>query len=241
MTATRILIHGAGGRMGTELLRLAADQPNLQVVATVSSRPVAAPRGVARLSAGQLRDAPEFDLAIDFSRPAALPALLTLCRERASGLVTGTTGLDDDDRAALDSAAVAIPLLWAPNFSLGVTVLHALIQRACAALPEWDVDVLELHHSGKLDAPSGTALLLGEAVVAGRGRAPSYHSLRAGDAVGEHSVQLYGTGERLELIHRATDRGIFARGALFAAQWLARQPAGWYRLEDSLEAALAGI
>lgn len=230
--AIRILVHGASGRMGRTLLRLAAERNDLVVVAAVSSRgePIAEAQGCPVLPASQLADAPDFDVAIDFSLPAAFDAVLARCLAHDRALVSGTTGLAPDQLAALDAAAGRIPVMWAANYSAGVAVLTELVRQAAAALPRWDADVIEAHHVHKQDAPSGTALHLGGAVTAGRGRAPQYASVRAGDIVGEHTVQLTGPGERLELVHRATNRDIFARGALEAALRLARLGPGRHDL-----------
>jgi len=236
MKPIRLLIHGGSGRMGRALTRISAADASLQVVAVVSRSPMAELSQGLWLAPEALADAPPFDVAIDFSLPSGIANLLAVCRARGVALVSGTTGLSDADHAKLDAAASDIPLLWAANFSIGVTVLRRLVERAAAALPQWDVDIVELHHQRKLDAPSGTALVLGAAVDAGGGKPPTYHSLRAGDAVGEHSIQFSGSGERLELIHRAYDRDVFARGALFAARWLAEQNKGKYRLEDAVQA-----
>lgn len=227
-TPVRVLIHGASGRMGRALLRLAAEREDLAVVAAVSARGAGVPEAgaVPLLPAARLVETPAFDVAIDFSLPEAFEPLLALCRERGAALVSGTTGLSPAQFSALDAAAGRIPVLWAPNFSVGVAVLAELVRRAAAAVPGWDADVVEAHHIHKKDAPSGTALQLGAAVEAGRGRAPHYASLRAGDIVGEHTVQLAGPGERLELVHRATNRDIFARGALEAALRLAGRGPG---------------
>jgi 4-hydroxy-tetrahydrodipicolinate reductase len=124
-------------------------------------------------------------------------------------------------------------VLWASNFSLGVAVLAELVERAARALQGWDCDIVEAHHVHKQDAPSGTALSLGQAAERG-GAAPRYASLRAGDIVGEHTVQFSGRGERLEFIHRATSRDVFAHGALQAAQWLSGRAPGQYRMSDLL-------
>lgn len=222
-TLLRLLIHGASGRMGRALLRLAAAEPGLQVVAAVA--PAAEP-DVAAPWFTTLDAVPDFDVAIDFSQPDGFVAVLAACVARGRPLVSGTTGLAPAQRQALDTAAVRIPVLWAANFSAGVAVLAVLARQAAAALPDWDADIVEAHHVHKKDAPSGTALFLGEAVQAGRGRAPHYASLRAGDIVGEHTLQLSAAGERLELVHRATDRDIFARGALRAARGLATRGPG---------------
>lgn len=231
---TRLLIHGASGRMGQALLRLCPEQPGCVVVAAVSRK--VAQRvvdGVPQFAASELQAAPEFDVAVDFSLAEAFDPVLALCVARGRALVSGTTGLDDAQRAALDAAAARIPLLWAANFSLGVAVLGELVERAAAALRGWDCDIVEAHHAGKRDAPSGTALALGTAARQG-GAEPRYASLRAGDIVGEHTVQFATAGERVELVHRAGNRDIFARGALHAAAKLAGRAPGAYRLRDLL-------
>lgn len=234
MEDIRILIHGATGRMGQALLRLAPEQSNLAVVAAVSHK--VGQRvidGVPQFAAGELHGVPAFDVAIDFSLPEGFDAILATCVERGAALVSGTTGLPPAQAEALDRAAARIPVLWASNFSVGVAVLHDLVERAARMLPGWDCDIVEAHHTRKLDAPSGTALTLGAAAEQG-GAAPRYASLRAGDIVGEHLVQFTTAGERIELVHRATNRDIFARGALQAAAWLAGRGPGRYRIRDLL-------
>jgi 4-hydroxy-tetrahydrodipicolinate reductase len=230
----RLLIHGASGRMGQALLRLCAGDPRFAVVGAVSSRPrQRVVDGVPQFGAAELAGVPAFDVAIDFSLPEAFDAVQRLCAARKAALVSGTTGLSGAQHAALDEAASAIPVLWASNFSLGVAVLADAVARAARALPGWDCDIVEAHHAGKRDAPSGTALSLGEAAAAG-GATARYASLRAGDIVGEHTVQFSGIGERLEFIHRATHRDVFAHGALRAAEWLAGRAPGRYRMADLL-------
>ena len=220
--------------MGQSLLRLAADDPALQVVAAVArgldGRII---EGIPRFASSELAGVPAFDVAVDFSLPEGLEALQGLCQARGAALVSGTTGLSSTLQAALAAAATNIPVAWASNFSLGVAVLHDLVERAARALPGWDCDIVEAHHTRKLDAPSGTALTLGDAAGAG-GASPRYASLRAGDIVGEHLVQFTGQGERLELVHRATNRDIFARGALHVAKRLAGRAPGLYRIADLL-------
>jgi len=230
----RLLIHGASGRMGRALLRLCAEGGNCAVVGAVSRK--VGQRvidGVPQFASSELAGVPAFDVAIDFSLAEAFDPLLALCVERSTALVSGTTGLSDAQRAAIASAASRIPVLWAANFSLGVAVLSELVERAAAALPGWDCDIVEAHHAGKKDAPSGTALALGESAGQG-GAVARYASLRTGDIVGEHLVQFAGIGERIELIHRATSRDIFARGALHAAERLHGRAPGAYRLRDLL-------
>jgi 4-hydroxy-tetrahydrodipicolinate reductase len=203
---------------------------------------------------------PELDAVIDFSGPAGLTAALDHCEAHGIALVTGTTGIDAVLGERLAAAALRLPLLHAANFSLGVAVLTRLLREASAALREWDLEIVEAHHGRKEDAPSGTALALGEAAAAARGtslaRAAVYSRegrpgarrsgtigfavVRGGDIVGEHQALLIGPGERVELGHRATDRSIFARGALEAAHWLAGQRPGTYDLEAMLAARAAG-
>lgn len=219
--------------MGRALLRLATEVSALQVVAAVTrSGRVDADIAVPVFASSALADAPAFDVAVDFSLPEGFDVMLSACRARGAALVSGTTGLSAAQLAVLDAAASGIPVLWAANFSLGVVVLEDLARRAAQALAGWDVDIVESHHVHKKDAPSGTALALGQAVASVRASAPNYASLRAGDIVGEHTVQFTGPGERIELVHRATNRDIFARGALHAATRLAGKPAGRYLLAD---------
>ena len=232
----RLLIHGASGRMGLALLRLAAGRDDLGVVAAVSRKSPAqrVVDGVPQFAASELGGVPEFDVAIDFSLPEGFDPVLALCAQRGCALVSGTTGLSSEQNRAIEAASARIAVVWAANYSLGVAVLAELVERAAAALPGWDCDVVEAHHSQKKDAPSGTALTLGEAATA-NGAKVNYASLRAGDIVGEHTVQFTGLGERLELVHRAGNRDIFARGALHAASRIAGKPAAAYRVRDLLD------
>lgn len=230
----RIVVYGASGRMGQAVLRLAAGREDLQVVAavsrTVDSRVI---DGVAWFTAHELAGLPDFDVAIDFSLPEGFDRILAACRDRGVALVSGTTGLSEAQRAAVQATSAQIPVLWAANFSLGVAMLGELVERAAAALKDWDCDIVESHHIHKKDAPSGTALVLGALAERGGAR-PRYASVRAGDIVGEHLVQFTTIGERIELVHRATSRDIFARGALHAASRLARRAPGLYQLRDVL-------
>jgi len=233
-TTIRLLIHGANGRMGQALQRLCDEESGRVVVAAVS-RTVGARviDGTPQFASSELTGVPEFDVAIDFSLPEGFDAILGLCIARNKPLVSGTTGLSESQVTALDAASARIPLVCASNFSLGVAVLHDLVERAARALPGWDCDIIETHHTRKLDAPSGTALTLGAVAVQG-GATPHYTSIRAGDIIGEHLVQFASTGERIELIHRATNRDIFARGALHVAGNIANRPPGRYRVADLL-------
>ena len=222
--------------MGQALLRLAGEDETLQVVAAVTRRPPAQRviAGVPFFAASELSGVPQADVVIDFSLPAGFDPALALCIERGLPLVSGTTGLSEAQLAAVDAAAARIPLVWATNFSLGVAVLNDLVERAATALAHWDCDIVESHHVHKQDAPSGTALTLGEAAQAG-GATPRFASLRAGDIVGEHLVQFTGLGERIELVHRASNRDIFARGALHAARRIIGRAPGRYRVRDLID------
>jgi len=225
--------------MGQAIVRLASADNAAKLVAAVAAN-LPAPQVVGDISYFPAFSAekpadnlPEFDIAIDFSLPSGFDAVLALCVKRRAGLVSGTTGLSATQHAALTAAAATIPLVWASNFSLGVAVLTALVERAAASLPGWDCDIIEAHHSHKLDAPSGTALTLG-AAAQNNGVTPHHLSVRAGDIVGEHCVQLTGLGERLELIHRANHRDIFARGALHVAKTLYGRKPGHYQIKELL-------
>lgn len=209
--------------MGRALMRLAEADPALQVVASTG-----------RADVGALAGVPHFDVAVDFSAPDGFDAVLALCQARGKALVSGTTGLQAAQFEAMRQAGAHIPVLWASNFSLGVAVLNRLVAAAGKALPGWQLDIIEAHHIHKQDAPSGTALSLGQTAETASGHVPTYHSLRCGDVVGEHTVQFTGTGERLELVHRASNRDIFAQGALFAAQRLNGKLNGLYRFDDLL-------
>lgn len=235
MDTTRLLIHGANGRMGQALQRLCAEGEGCRVVAAVSRKvQQRVVDGVPQFAAAELAGVPEFDVAIDFSLPEGFDRVLALCLERGKALVSGTTGLSAAQREAIGASGGRIPVLWAANFSLGVAVLNELVERAAKALPGWDLDIVEAHHVHKQDAPSGTALALGESAARGGAQA-RYASIRAGDIVGEHCVQFATAGERIELVHRATNRDIFAQGALHAARRLAGLPAGVYGMRDVID------
>ena len=242
----RIGILGANGRMG----RAIAD----------------AASGGAIIAGGVDRDADPAhlislakacDVLVDFSSPDALQAHLDAAVAAGTAILVGTTGLGDGDRQALDEAASRIAVLQTANTSLGVNLLSALVEQAARLLgPDWDAEIVEMHHRHTLDAPSGTALFLGAAVNRGRGAASEtelnrfdrlnegpqareeggvyYASLRGGSVAGDHMVVLAGEGERIELGHRAESRAIFARGAVRGALWLAGKPAGRYSMKDVL-------
>jgi 4-hydroxy-tetrahydrodipicolinate reductase len=189
------------------------------------------------------------DVVIDFTRPEATVKAVQLAAQAGVPCVIGTTGLDAAQEEKLREAARSIPIIYAANMSVGVTLLSALVEQAAARLAaEWDIEILETHHKQKVDAPSGTALMLGRAAAKGRGEERfvmdhtgkreagtiGYAVRRGGDVVGEHAVTFYGMGERLELSHMATDRRLFARGAIRAALWVINQPPGLYSMRDVL-------
>jgi 4-hydroxy-tetrahydrodipicolinate reductase len=238
----RLGISGADGRMGRALQELLRDDPRFELAAKIAR-------------SEDWRQVSRLEVVVDFSTPAGFDAALAHCRGHRIALVSGTTGLDAKQKAALESAAREIPVLHAANFSLGIAVLTRVLREAVATLPDWDLEIVEAHHARKVDAPSGTALALGRAAAAARGQdfdkvavrardgqvstrppgAIGFASVRAGDIVGEHTAILAITGERLELAHRASDRTIFARGALAAAAWLAGKSPGAYSLDDVLD------
>ncbi len=263
---TRIAIHGVAGRMGQSLVGVLRDDPKAELVAAMD-RPESGAVGVdvgrlvgddalgVEVTADVEALLRNVEVVIDFSAPEATVRLLQLCAGQGVPLVIGTTGLGGQDRAALERSAEIVPIVYAPNYSQGITALFYLASQAARLLgPGFDAEIVEIHHKHKVDAPSGTAVRLSELVaqakdvslerVATHGRSGQVGertsqeigvmALRGGDAVGEHTLYLVGEGERLELTHRATDRAIFARGAVRAAHWVAHQTAGLYDMTDVL-------
>jgi len=260
-TPLRLVVSGATGRMGRTVRGLVEEDPKWELLGGLDSTrtvgvgdrlPLVAPGG--EEADLLLRGA---DVVIDFSAPAFLRELLETGVDSLAGtaLVVGTTGLTTAERELLESVSGRAPVLTSANFSLGVNVLLALVERAARALGgEFDIEIVEAHHRRKEDAPSGTALALGEAAAAGRGidlhrarrdgrsgrpgaRPPGeigFHALRGGDVIGDHHVHFIGDRERVELVHRASDRALFAAGALHAASWLSGREPGWYTMADVL-------
>ncbi len=258
---TGVAVAGASGRMGRALLRLLEDHPALHLAACLV-------RADDPWLAGPAPDAPAVAITadpaaalagaravIDFTTPAASIALARAAGVRGAVHVIGTTGFSDVELTELAAAGDGAVTVRAGNMSLGVNLLVQLARRAAAALgPEFDIEIVEAHHRAKVDAPSGTALMLGAAAAEGRGlqlaevadrgrdgitgprrdRAIGFAALRGGDIVGEHDVLFAGPGERVILRHVATDRTIFARGALKAAEWGLTQPPGQYSMVDVL-------
>jgi 4-hydroxy-tetrahydrodipicolinate reductase len=215
--------------------------------------------GIGRLGIAADDDAQKLmrdsDVVIDFTTPSATAFHATRAASQGTPIVIGTTGLSAEQGDEVRQAARRVPIVWAPNMSLGINLLLGLVEQIASRLgPDWDVEIMEMHHRGKVDAPSGTALALGRAAAAGRavvfdqvqqrGRDGitgarrtgdiGFAALRGGDAVGDHHVIFAGTSERLELSHRATNRSIYAKGAVQAARWVIGQPPGLYGLKEVL-------
>jgi 4-hydroxy-tetrahydrodipicolinate reductase len=243
MTPSRILVNGCRGRMGRAIIACAGAEPDIEIYARIDEGDDFA----AAL--------PGADAVIDFSHHSVTPGVSKACAQAKKRLVIGTTGLNAGEIETVRKAAETIPIVCAPNFSVGVNTLFWLTRRAAEILgPEFDLEVVEMHHRLKRDAPSGTAKRLAEILAAVRGldydtdarhgragivgertnREIGVHALRGGDVVGDHTVVYAGPGERLELTHKASSRDTFARGALRAAKWAAGQPAGLYDMQDVL-------
>ena len=262
---TTLCIIGAGGRMGRMLTAAAFATPGLQVKAAIEipdspliGEDAGELAGVGKIDVPVSKPdaAPTADIAIDFTFHSAVPG--NIARAVAAGVkgyILGTTGLTDEEGDAVREAAKRIPIVWAPNFSLGVNILLDLVKRTAALLDEsYDVEIVEMHHRHKKDAPSGTALGLAEAAAAGRGTALrdtaiygrqgvtgerphgqiAIHALRGGDVVGDHTVIFAADGERVELTHKASSRSAFAFGAMRAALWLPGKPPALYSMRDVL-------
>jgi len=266
MAETKIGVIGCAGRMGRMLIREIAETEgcalgggavkpgsaalgqDLGVLASLGRLGLAATDNTEQVLRGS-------DVAIEFSAPAATGGHAALAAQLGIPLVVGTTALEGAPETALRAAATRVPIVWAANTSLGINLLLGLVAQVAQRLgPEWDIEILEMHHRQKVDAPSGTALALGRAAatargvslddVAERGRdgitgprrsgGIGFAALRGGDNIGEHHVIFAGMGEQLELTHRATNRGIYATGAVRAARWLVGRAPGLYGMQDVL-------
>ncbi len=240
----QVAVFGASGRMGRAVIAAVEESPGIAVKGTTSSSgdPAAALRGA--------------DVAIEFALPEGTAANLAACVAAKRPLVIGTTGHDDAQRSRIAAAAREIAIVLAPNMSPGVNLLLKLVELTAGKLDAaYDIEVFEAHHRNKKDSPSGTALALGAAAAAGRGvklsevaeyarhgaasgsrprGAIGFSVFRGGDVVGDHTVTFAGTGERIELTHRASDRAAFARGAVQAARWVIGRPPGLYSMQDVL-------
>lgn len=263
---TRIAVCGAGGRMGRALiaavhaadgatLTAAVERPESSLIGTDAGELA----GIGRLGvalAGSLAEViDQFDVVIDFTAPAATVAHLALCQAHGKAIVIGTTGLNEEQKQQVAAAAAQVPVVCSGNYSVGVNVSLKLLEMAAKTFGDTvDIDVLEAHHRHKVDAPSGTALMMGEAVAGALGRdlkevavyareghtGPrqreqiGFQTLRGGDTVGDHTVFFFGEGERVEIRHVATNRANFAVGAVRAALWSAAKAPALYDMRDVL-------
>ncbi len=239
----RVVINGANGRMGQQLMALAKADPELELI------------GGADVEGDLARIIHDAEVVVDFSLAASLDELLRLAQPAGTNLVIGTTGHSNAQLQAVRDASEKLTVVMAPNFSVGVNTLFWATEKVASILgPDFDLEVTEIHHHHKLDAPSGTAKRLGEILARVRelnyesqtthgrsgmvGARPKeeigMHALRGGDVVGDHTVYFLGGGERVELTHRAGSREAFALGALRAAKWAVKRPAGLYDMQDVL-------
>src|SRR5690349_15035581 len=264
--AIRVGIAGCAGRMGQMLLKLLVSAPGVLVVGGTERRGShVLGRDLGALAGGEplgiiIGDNPEplfeqADVVVDFTSPAATAQHATLAAKTGTAHVIGTTGLDNDQMGAISRAAQRVPIVLAANMSLGVNLLEQVIEEVSRILDtEWDIEVVEMHHRHKVDAPSGTALSLGEAAAKGRGvqlRRVSrrgrdgqvgprvrgeigFSAIRGGDVVGDHTVIFAADGERIEVTHKASSREIFGRGAVKAVLWAAGKRPGLYSMKDVL-------
>lgn len=263
----RVAIVGAGGRMGRQLIQAvlamegitlgaALERPGSTLVGSDAGE--LAGVGCCGIIVGsQLDDAVnDFDVLVDFTRPEGTLAHLAFCQTHGKGMVIGTTGFDDAGKQAIAAAALTIPIVFAANFSVGVNVMLRLLEKATAVMGDYaDIEIIEAHHRHKVDAPSGTALAMGETIAAALGkpladcavysregytgeRVPGtigFATVRAGDIVGEHTAMFADIGERIEITHKATSRMTFANGAIRSASWLMAKKAGLFDMRDVLE------
>ena len=262
----RLGINGAGGRMGRTLVRACMEDDQVRLGGAFEAPSADSIGSDAGEIAGTgrtgviIRDDPQachadFEILVDFTVPECTMQSLEICREHGKSMVIGTTGLDARQKLRLQEAARDISIVFAPNMSTGVNLCLQLLQVAARTLgDEYDVEIIEAHHRHKVDAPSGTALRMGEVVAESLGRdldecavygrqghtgkrdtrTIGFETIRAGDIVGEHTVMFSGVGERVEITHRASSRMSFARGAMRAAAWVASQDPGLYDMQDVL-------
>ncbi|HXK19923.1 MAG TPA: 4-hydroxy-tetrahydrodipicolinate reductase [Polyangiaceae bacterium] len=259
----KLAIFGATGRMGLAIARLAHAAADVQIVGGIcadgdpgSGKDIGELAGIGQLGVVTTPDIASgllgAEVVIDFSVASAVASLLAVAARQKVAVVSGTTNIDEAAKKAFDRAAQSVPVMWAPNMSLGVQVLAELVEQAVKRLGlGFDVEITEVHHRKKVDSPSGTAKRLAEAARAARSELREIHGrsgdvgartdeemavygLRGGDVVGDHTVFLFGQGERLELTHRASNRDLFAHGALRAARFLVGKPPKRYTFSDVL-------
>lgn len=264
---TRIAITGAAGRMGRVLIEAveANDDTQLGAALVLVDDPMVGVDAGALAGLGHVLQIPvttdihtvldQFDVLIDFTSPASTMAHIEMCASAGKGIVIGTTGLSDEQKQIMSSAAVNAKIVFAPNYSVGVNLCLNLLRMAASVMgSDSDIEVIEMHHRHKVDAPSGTALRMGEVVAETMGwdlsevacygregytgarphRQIGFETIRGGDVVGDHTVMFATEGERVEITHKAQSRMTFAKGAVRAALWLKEQPNGLYDMQDVL-------
>ncbi len=258
-----LAIAGVSGRMGRMLLEAAAIDPAVEIVAGLDAAGSAAVGSSLQSFGGpealrvvdDLRAVPQEAVLIDFTRPAGSLAYLEIAASRGQAHVIGTTGFTAEERARMAELAKQTPVVWAPNFSVGVNAVLALLAQAARALHEgYDIEIVEMHHRLKVDAPSGTAVRMGEVIAEAQGSrledravwsreghtgerktgAIGFATLRGGDVVGDHTVIFAGAGERIEISHKSSSRMAYAVGAIRAARWLVGRAPGLYGMQDVL-------
>jgi len=262
----KIAILGAAGRMGQALIRCASRSPSLHLVGAVEAeqcpllrKDVGIVAGIADigllLTADSRKAFQKADVLVDFSFPSATARHAILAMELKKPMVIGTTGLNVAETETIRKAAAHIPVVWAPNMSLGMNLLFAMVKKTAGALGDYNIEIIETHHRHKKDSPSGTALRLAETAAAARGlklddvaahgrqglvgERPAaqigIHAVRAGDVMGDHTILFATEGERLELTHRMSSRDCPAMGALRAAEWVVARKPGLYSMLDVLD------
>jgi len=264
---TGIAIAGAAGRMGKNLIQAVMQTQGVELAAA-SENPVSSlmgsdageVAGVGHLGIPLVADlatvVDDFDLVIDFTAPASTLKNLAICKAHHKMIVIGTTGFSEDEKALIHAVAKEIPVVMAPNYSIGVNLMFKLLEKATKIMGETaDIEILEAHHKHKVDAPSGTALGMGEAIAHTLGKnlndiavksrdgiigerkqgTIGFSTIRAGDIVGEHTAIFADVGERVEIAHKASSRMTFANGAIRAAKWVAKQGPGFYSMQDVLD------
>lgn len=256
----KVLVVGAGGRMGNNILNTIAANPETRIAyaLVIAEDPkVGTPllQDSSVVYSADLAACTDFDVAIDFSAPQSTLQTLEHCRKLGKALVIGTTGFKDAEKEVIAQAAQEIPVVFSANYSVGMNLMFKLVEKAAKIMGDYaDIEIIEAHHHHKVDAPSGTALALGQHICNAMGTNLNdvavkerngligprtkgeigFSTIRAADVIGEHNVWFADLGERIELMHKVSDRVTFARGAVRAAQWVAQQPVGLYDMTKVL-------
>ncbi len=265
-TELRLAVVGAGGRMGRQLIQAinqqqgvvlgaAFERTNSSLIGTDAGELAGVGHIGITVTDNLLAQVGQFDILIDFTRPEGTLSHLAFCVEHHKGMIIGTTGFDEEGKKAINSAAQSIPIVFAANFSVGVNLVLKLLEKAAKVMGSYsDIEIVEAHHRHKVDAPSGTALAMGESIAETLGRdlkdcavyqrvghtgerdprSIGFATIRAGDIVGEHTAIFADIGERVEISHKASSRMTFANGAVKSAIWLSERKSGLYNMKDVL-------